>query len=870
MGDGLGSIPSVTGARPAITKFAPPMVPNTVVRRPGLLSRLDAAAQHPCTLVAGSPGAGKSVLLSSWVAERPEGRCAWISCDRWDYDEVRLWTSIASAIDNLEPGSTVDTLDVLLEDPDSIEDAVASLVNELATRPGPMWLILDDLHVVPSAALGGLATFVERLPPGFHVVIASRIDPMLPLQRWRARDQLGEIRDADLRLGERDVALLMKNFGLNLSDGDVSSLTGRTEGWLAGLQLAALSIRQGEDPHSFIRRFAGSEQVVADFLVEEVLDQQSRRMVEFLEATSVVDEFDAELANVLLGDGDAAHLLREAMYAGLFISPLGGDPSRYRYHQLFRELLHARLAEDSRHAQQLHARAGEWYEKTGQYVLAVDQFVRARDLSRAFGILHEHVAHDWFANNPTDSEAWLGRLSDDDVRTHRGRMVDYAIALGLAGKVEEQGRWLALASSQGSDNADGESSFDLRMAAATAHWHGMRGEPEPAIAFERDVVPRVKPGTNFVIDQFPIVSARAHLYNGQPTAAITTCERGLTVADPVSRAVLLGIRARAMFELGQLHLARQAAEEATDVARRSGLEHHVGLFDALLTLGGLNLEADQLDEAERLIEEATRRSERIRPPFTVMALVERAALLRARGQLIEALAILEQGRAVLPAGVVSPLYHRADALEAIIRVDIGEPEHALALARALPPTPRRRLIEATALLSLGETKRADETSAGIDLPDDDIRLALELSVVRAEVQRQRGPTDHAGLQHIIEIARVHGFLRTVLDGPSGLLSDLVALLVRSPRDDYSDSLLAAAQRVQARHAAGPAPGGAALSEREQEVLHCLQTRLTTREITGELYISMNTLKSHLKSINRKLGASSRSDAVARARTLGLL
>ena len=399
----------------------------------------------------------------------------------------------------------------------------------------------------------------------------------------------------------------------------------------------------------------------------------------------MVDEFDAELANVLLGDGDAAHLLREAMYAGLFISPLGGDPSRYRYHQLFRELLHARLAEDSRHAQELHARAGEWYEKTGQYVLAVDQFVRARDLSCAFGILHEHVAHDWFANNPTDSEAWLGHLSDDDVRTHRGRMVDYAIALGLAGKVEEQGRWLALASSQGSDNADGESSFDLRMAAATAHWHGMRGEPEPAIAFERDVVPRMKPGTDFVIDQFPIVSARAHLYNGQPTAAISTCERGLTVADPVSRAVLLGIRGRAMFELGQLHLARQAAEEATDVARKSGIEHHVGLFDALLTMGGLNLEADQLDEAERLIEEATRRSERIRPPFTVMALVERAALLRARGQLVEGLAILEQGRAVLPAGVVSPLYHRADALEAIIRVDMGEPEHALALARALPP-----------------------------------------------------------------------------------------------------------------------------------------------------------------------------------------
>ena len=150
---------------------------------------------------------------------------------------------------------------------------------------------------------------------------------MLPLQRWRARGQLAEIRDADLRLSESDVGLLMTNFGLNLSDGDISTLTGRTEGWLAGLQLAALSLRRGEDPPSFIRRFAGSEQVVADFLVEEVLDRQSEEMVEFLKATSVVDEFDVELANFLLGDGDGAQLLREAVSAGLFISPLGGDLS---------------------------------------------------------------------------------------------------------------------------------------------------------------------------------------------------------------------------------------------------------------------------------------------------------------------------------------------------------------------------------------------------------------------------------------------------------------------------------------------------------------------------------------------------------------
>ena len=857
------------GARPAVTKFSHPMVPGTVVRRQDLLSRLDAAAQYPCTLVAGSPGAGKTVLLSSWVAERTDARCAWISCDRWDYDELRLWTSIASTFAILEPGSTTDTLDVLSEDPDSIEDVVASLVNELAMRPGPMWLILDDLHVVPSSALRGLATFVERLPPALHVVIASRIDPVLPLHRWRARGQLAEIRDTDLRFDEDNVGAFMANFDLHLSDGDVRALTERTEGWLAGLQLAALSLQRGEDAPSFIRRFAGSEQVVADFLVDEVLDRQSERMVEFLKATSVVDEFDVELANCLLGDGDGAHLLREAVTAGLFISPLGGDPTRYRYHQLFRELLQAQLAEDSRLAQGLHSRAGEWYEKSGQYVLAVEQFVRARDLDRAFGILHEHVAHDWFVNNPTDFDAWLDHLSDEDVRAHRGRMVDYAIALGLAGKVEEQGRWLALASSQGPDDRDGESAFDVRMAAAVAHWQGMRGDPEPAIAFERDVFPRVKPGTDFVLDQFPIISSRAHLYNGDPTAAIATCDRGLGVADPASRAVLLGIRGRALFELGQLHLAHEAAAEAIEVACRSGIEHHVGLVDALLTLGGLQLEADRLDEAEHLIEEATRRSERIRPPFAVMALVERAGLFRARGELVEGLAMLERGRAILPAGVDSPLYHRSDALEARIRIDIGEAEHALALARALPPGPRRQLIEAAAWLSLGQAERADDATAGLDILEQDVRQTLELSVVRAEVGRRTGQI-HIGLRRVIEIARGQDFCRTVLDGPSGLLGDLITLLMRSPRDGYTDSLLTAAHRFEARRSAGAAPAGAVLSEREQEVLGCLQTRLTTREITAELYISMNTLKSHLKSINRKLGATSRADAVARAKAFGLL
>ena len=281
-----------------MTKFIRPPLPHTLIRRPELLSRLDAAMQCPCTLVTGSPGGGKTVLLSSWVAERPEARCAWLSCDQWDHDEFRFWTSVAAALATVEPGGASDALDLLVEGPDDIGDVVASLVNEMAVWSGPTWLILDDLHVVAPSAHGGLATFVERLPPTAHIVIGTRVDPVLPIQRWRARGQLAEIRDADLRLEEEQVSSFMQQYGLDLSPDDVHTLTTRSEGWLAGVQLAALSLQHDpEDPSSFIGRLAGTERVVADFLIEEVLDQQSAEMVEFLEATSVVDEFDVELAN---------------------------------------------------------------------------------------------------------------------------------------------------------------------------------------------------------------------------------------------------------------------------------------------------------------------------------------------------------------------------------------------------------------------------------------------------------------------------------------------------------------------------------------------------------------------------------------------
>lgn len=857
------------GTGPAVTKFIRPPLPDALIRRPQLLGQLNAAMQFPCTLVAGSPGVGKTVLLSSWVAERPEARCAWLSCDRWDHDELRFWTSIASALATVEPGGASDALDLLAEGPDDIEDVVAALVNEMAVWSGSTWLILDDLHDVAASDLGGLVTFVERLPVTTHVVFGTRVDPALPIQRWRARGQLAEIRDADLRLDEEHISTFMHQYGVDLSRGDVQILATKTEGWMAGVQLAALSLLHDSDnPSSFITRLDGTANVVADFLIEEVLDQQSAEMAQFLYATSVVEEFDVELANALLGDEHGAHLLRQAISAGLFLVPLGGNPPHYRYHQLFRELLHAQLeAEDPARAKALHSRAGTWYEKTGSYASAVDHFVQARELDRAFGILHDHLAHEWFPGPSSNAGTWLGRLSDEDIRAHRARMVDYALALGLAGRIEEQGWWLTQASSA-AGAADAE--FDVRLAGVDAQWHGMRGEPDPVLAFEQNVFSRLTPGTDFVLDQFPVLSSRAHLYKGDPVSCMATCDLALGHADPVTGTVLLGIRSCALFDLGQLRQARVAASAAIEAAHARGVEHHVGLFDAVLTLGALSLEAGELNEAERLIEEALRRSERIRPPFELLALIERARLFRARGELVEGLGILERARTVLPAGSHSPLNQHAEMLEARIDLDLGESARAVELARALPHSPSQRLLEARTLLALGQADRADFIVNGLESTALGMGLTIELTAFRADIRRHLGLSYDDDLRRLVELGRPEGFVLSVLDGSPGLRDDLVALLRHSPADDYADTLVTVADRIAAHGAVGPPLGDSELSAREQGVLRYLQTRLSTREIAGELFISMNTLKSHLKSVYRKLDASSRSDAVARARAAGLL
>ncbi len=498
----------------------------------------------------------------------------------------------------------------------------------------------------------------------------------------------------------------------------------------------------------------------------------------------------------------------------------------------------------------------------------MEEFVRAGEVGRAFGLLHDHVAQSWMGVTRLDIGSWLERLPEEALAREAERMLDYSLMLGLLGRVDEQGVWLRRAAEVGDPGP--HSPFRIRLGVVDALWHGLRGELEQAVAFANGPYKSLERGADPVVDEFPPILARVQLYLEDPDAAIMTCNEELSYRpSAVSEATLYGVRALALFEKGELVDAEASAHESMALAGQGGFVGHVGMFDTVLTLGALALEHGQLDQAERLIEDALVRSERVRPPFELLALVERAAAHRVRSEVAEAFTALERARHVLPPNVVSPLWRRVDLLEAQIRIDVGDLDRAWILVGKLPASPRRSLVETAVFLSSGELQRAQQSIAPLADSILNVRFELERLMLNVQIDRSLGLDVEAELDQAIMLARQQNFGLSLVQGHVEISGFVIDRLRRSPRDIFTDQANAAADRVLFGVAAAKtAPE--LLSERERGVLRYLPTQLTSRDIATELYVSMNTLKTHLKSIYRKLHASSRGDAVARARGLGLL
>src|SRR5205809_3403675 len=395
--------------------YLPPLRPH-VVSRPRLLERLNEGLHRKLILISAPAGFGKTTLISEWVEgiERPT---AWLSLDEGDNDPTRFLTCLVAALQTIAATIGEGVLGVLQSSqPPPSEAILTALLNEITTLPDNFVLVLDDYHVIDAKPVDMALTYlVEHLPLQMHLVIATREDPQLPLARLRARGHLTELRAADLRFTASEAAeFLNQIMGLSLSAADIAALEDHTEGWIAGLQLAALSMQGHQDVPGFIRAFAGDHRYIVDYLVEEVLQRQPESIRRFLLQTSILERLNGPLCDAVTGQQGGSAQLDAFERGNFFVVPLDDQRHWYRYHHLFAEVLCAHLmAERPDQVSTLHRRASEWYEQNGSAADAIRHALAAKDFERAAGLIELAVPAMLRSRQEAALLGWLKALPDE-------------------------------------------------------------------------------------------------------------------------------------------------------------------------------------------------------------------------------------------------------------------------------------------------------------------------------------------------------------------------------------------------------------------------------------------------------------------------
>jgi LuxR family maltose regulon positive regulatory protein len=885
------------------TKLFIPRPRANLVPRPRLTERLNAGLGRKLTLIAAPAGFGKTTLLSEWIPTSP--RCVtWLALDEGDNDPTKFWTYMIASLQELRSDLGAGALS-LLQSPQAppITSILTSLINDLSAFPEAFAIVLDDYHVIDFEPIHeALAFLLAHLPANMHLVLTTRVDPPLPLARLRGRDRLTELRVNDLRFSAEEAAAFLRNvMGLDLSGEEVAALEARTEGWIAGLQIAALSMQDREDISGFIQAFSGSHRHILGYLAEEVLNQQPGDTLDFLLQTSILDRLCGPLCEAVTGNTDGQAMLESLEHVNLFITPLDDEGIWYRYHHLFAEVLQARLQQNQPELLvELHGRACNWYTHQGMLEEAVRHALAGAEFEEAAQLIVRIAPANIYRGEIKTLIAWMDRLPDEHV-FNNGELVAYECWLlylsGQVGLAKEYAEmvWPYVP-------GDTSSVARGRMAFLNSQFAIIREDIPAAIEYVVEALDLIGEEDLFFRSLALATLSGTQILIGNPGNAIDNLREAARIGEKFGQPLATLSAYIKLADQLNYHGNLQEGRAICDYAMHLYVDSsgQPSPISGLAYIAGAKLayEENDLDVLHQYLSVASTQEELLgMAGLTLEVMVIQTLFEQARGDINAALARARQGSSIAEKTGIKGYFTHFAALEANLYLKIGnfqavenwvETSHISSIRDDDLYHLEENIVFARCLIMQNRWSAASELLEGLErtvIRAEYTRYLIVILILKALLfQRQQ----YAGqaienLEQALRLAAPQGYRRVFLDEGEPmrrLLVDYRSHLSQPIKDGavsesihllaYTDKLLAAfspaapAGKPELEAALEP------LSERELDILRLIAEGYTNQEIAETLVIAVSTVKSHINHLYGKLGIQRRTQAVAMARGLGLL
>ena len=870
------------------TKLHIPTTRSECISRPQLIDKLSGGLNHKLILVSAPAGFGKSTIISEWIRQSellsPEYKTTWISLDEGDNDLQRFISYFAAAFELIDHETGI-KIQSLLQEPElpAIDNIVQIIVNEIQTLPVEILFVLDDYHIIENREIHKLiALFLDYLPPQIHLVLCMRSDPFLPISRLRAGNQITEIREKDLRFThEESTRFLTKMAGQDLTENQIETLEKRTEGWIAGLQLAALSLKEQNDPSTYIQAFSGDDRYVMDYLVDEVISIQPPYIQDFLYRTSILNRFNSSLCNVLATtkmqeNGEIIDYLERS---NLFLISLDNNRHWYRYHHLFSDILLNRLSQSQPDLiKTLHNRASVWFEENELIIEAVHHALKAEDNDRA-ALLVEKNAMDLLAQGELhEILKFYNLLPEYEINNRPWLCIYFAWALMFRGHMDEVESILKYVDSE-------EPEITGNISAIHAYMNVATGNYVKAMELAKISKELLSKDNHSVLSTVIWVLGYVNLLFGQLTEAGNNFKEviklGRLLKNPWT--VINGMTdlANVYMASGKLRNALSLYREAIEFSAGKNIQHFGYMGRVETGLAHVLYEMNDLIEAEQYTRSSIKKIKQWENPnhdiytYDILAQIQiTEKKYKEAGETLDQADKIIQNFSVLPF-----LNHNIEYIRVRLWLTLKKGNFLSNWISDNPITNNQntpiRILLIHARILMGK-KQYKEALKLLEIPLKQAEekklqsLEIEILILQSLLFQSLNETERAikSLKKGLRLGELEGFVRLFVNEGYPLKNLLSRIVKHKPVNNYASKLLPLFENTRSIIMQKPLSGLIEpLSERELDVLRFLKSDLTGPEIAEKLYISLSTVRTHTKNIYEKLGVNNRRAAVTRAREL---